>query len=129
MPTTRRSAISSSRSRRCHAAIRWKTLLREAPDFRDEAALADALLNPQDRAYSVPQLFELIERAGLTFGRWLKQAPYTPQCGALATIPQASRLAQLSLAEQYAAVELFRGTMVRHSVIAYRDDGAGARSG
>src|SRR4029077_12288822 len=96
-----------------------ETLLREAPDFRDEAALADALLNPQDRAYSVPQLFDLIDRAGLTFGRWLKQAPYTPQCGVAAMIPQAPRLAQLSLAEQYAAVELFRGTMVRHSVIVY----------
>jgi SAM-dependent methyltransferase len=40
-------------------------LLREAPDFREEAALADALLHPQDRAYSVPQLFDFIERAGL----------------------------------------------------------------
>jgi hypothetical protein len=102
-----------------------ENLLRDAPDLRDEAALADALLNPQDRAYSVPQLFDFIEKAGLTFGRWLKQAPYTSQCGAVAKIPQASRLAQLSLAEQYAAVELFRGTMVRHSVIAYRDDGPG----
>jgi len=102
-----------------------EALLREAPDFREEAALADALLNPQDRAYSVPQLFDLVEEAGLTFGRWLKQAPYTPHCGALAKIPQASRLAHLSLAEQYAAVELFRGTMVRHSVIIYRDDSPG----
>jgi len=102
-----------------------ENLLRDAPDFRDEAALADALLHPQDRAYSVPQLFDFIEKAGLTFGRWLKQAPYSPQCGVVATIPQASRLAQLSPAEQYAAVELFRGTMVRHSVIAYRDDDPG----
>jgi len=102
-----------------------ENLLREAPDFRQEAALADALLNPQDRAYSVPQLFDFIAKAGLTFGRWLKQAPYTPRCGVVARIPQASRLAQLSLAEQYAAVELFRGTMVRHSVIAYRDDSPG----
>ena len=100
-------------------------LLREVPDLRQEAALADALLHPQDRAYSVPQLFEFIEKAGLTFGRWLKQAPYTPHCGVLAKIPQASRLAQLSLAEQYAAVELFRGTMVRHSVITCRDDSPG----
>ena len=99
-----------------------ENLLRDAPDLRDEAALADALLNPLDRAYSVPQLFDFIEKAGLTFGRWLKQAPYTSHCGVVARIPQASRLAQLSLAEQYAAVELFRGTMVRHSVIAYRDD-------
>src|SRR4249920_2211552 len=55
-----------------------ENLLREVPDLRQEAALADALLHPQDRAYSVPQLFDFIEKAGLTFGRWLKQAPYTP---------------------------------------------------
>src|SRR5262245_31522575 len=97
-------------------------LLREAPDFRQKAALADALLNPQDRAYSVPQLFAFIEKAGLTFGRWLKQAPYTAHCGVIAKIPQASRLKELSRVEQYAAVELFRGTMVQHSVVAYRDD-------
>ena len=102
-----------------------ENLLREVPDLRQEAALADALLHPQDRAYSVPQLFDLIEQAGLTFGRWVKQAPYMPHCGVLAKIPQASRLAQLSPAEQYAAVELFRGTMVRHSVITYRDDSLG----
>ena len=102
-----------------------EALLRDAPDFRQEAALADALLHPQDRAYTVPQLFDFIETAGLTFGRWLKQAPYTPRCGAAATIPQALRLALLSPAEQYAAMELFRGTMVRHSVITYRDDSPG----
>jgi len=73
----------------------------------------------------VPQLFDFIEKAGLTFGRWIKQAPYSPHCGVVAKIPQAARLAQLSSAEQYAAVELFRGTMIRHSVVAYRDDSPG----
>jgi SAM-dependent methyltransferase len=99
-----------------------ENLLREAPDFRQEAALADALLHPQDRAYSVPQLFDFIKKGGLTFGRWVRQAPYSPRCGVMANIPQASRMAQLSLAEQYAAVELFRGTMVRHSFVVYRND-------
>jgi SAM-dependent methyltransferase len=103
-----------------------ETLLREAPDFRQEAALADALLHPQDRAYSVPQLFEFLDRGRLAFGRWLMQAPYLPHCGVLAKIPQADRMAQLSMAEQYAAVELFRGTMIRHSVVAYRDDSPAA---
>ena len=101
-------------------------LLREAPDFRRRAALADALLHPQDRAYSVPQLFEYLKRGGLTFGRWIRQAPYLAQCGALASTPHASRLAQLSAQEGYAAVELFRGTMVRHSLVAYRTDRPGA---
>lgn len=99
-----------------------ETLLRQAPDFRQAAALADALLHPQDRAYSVPQLFDFINRGGLTFGRWQKQAPYSPYCGVVAQIPQAARLARLPLAEQYAAVELFRGTMVRHSLVGYRAD-------
>lgn len=99
-----------------------ETLLRQAPDFRQEAALADALLHPQDRAYSVQQFFDFIERGRLTFGRWLKQAPYSTLCGVMARIPQSSHLAQLPLAEQYAAAELFRGTMVRHSAIVYRDD-------
>jgi SAM-dependent methyltransferase len=99
-----------------------ETVLRQAPDFQQEAALADALLHPQDRAYSAPQLLDFIERGGLTFGRWVKQAPYSPRCGVMASLPQAVRMAKLSLAEQFAAVELFRGTMVRHSVIVYRND-------
>ncbi|HEV8022164.1 MAG TPA: hypothetical protein VGP41_12910, partial [Candidatus Lustribacter sp.] len=77
---------------------------------------------PQDRAYSVPQLFEFIEGAALRFGRWVRQAPYVPQCGAVAGIPQLSRITALPQAEQYAALELFRGTMVRHSLVAYRND-------
>ena len=102
-----------------------ETLLREAPDFQQEAELADALLHPQDRAYSVPQLFDFIERGELAFGRWAKQAPYSPHCGVMATIPQAARIAQLPAAEQYAAAELFRGTMVRHSMLLYRNDSPG----
>jgi len=94
-------------------------LLGQAPDFRTKAGLADALLNPQDRAYTVPQLFEFISAAGLRFGRWLRQAPYLPQCGAIAETPHASRLAQLPPQEQHAALELLRGTMLRHSAVIY----------
>jgi SAM-dependent methyltransferase len=97
-------------------------LLREAPDFRNQAALADALLHPQDRAYSVPELFAFLERCGLRFGRWVKQAPYSPHCGLMARLPQTARLSQLPLVDQHAAAELFRGTISRHSVVVYRDD-------
>jgi SAM-dependent methyltransferase len=103
-----------------------ESLLRQAPDFRNEAALADALLHPHVRAYSIPQLFDLIGRAGLTFGRWLRQAPYTLHCGVMAKIPQAAQMALLPLPDQYAAIELFRGTMTRHSVVAYRSDSSNA---
>jgi SAM-dependent methyltransferase len=98
------------------------SLLREAPDFRTEAALADALLNPKDRAYSVPQLFHFLRTNGLNFGRWVRQAPYNLQQGVMTRIPRPLRTAKIPLEDQYAAAELFRGTMTRHSVVAYRDD-------
>jgi SAM-dependent methyltransferase len=104
-------------------------LLREAPDFRQEAALADALLHPQDRAFSVAQLLDLIAGAGLTFGRWVRQAPYSPHCGIVARLPQAARIAALEPAEQSAAAELFRGGMMSHSVIVHRDDRSGRSHG
>jgi 2-polyprenyl-3-methyl-5-hydroxy-6-metoxy-1,4-benzoquinol methylase len=97
-------------------------LLAESPDFRSKGGLADALLNPQDRAYTVPQLFDFINGAGLQFGRWVRQAPYLPQCGAFAETPHAPRLMKLPQPEQYAAIELLRGMMTRHSLILYRDD-------
>jgi SAM-dependent methyltransferase len=99
-----------------------RPLLRNAPDFRNEAGLADALLHPQDRAYSVPQLFDFLAAAGLEFGRWVRQAPYLPQCGALASSPHRTLLNRLPVDQQYAAVELFRGTMVRHSAVVHRRD-------
>ena len=95
-------------------------LLRTVRDFASEAGLADALLNPQDRAYSVPQLFELLAAAGLSFGRWTRQAHYLPHCGALTQSPHQARLKALPPAEQYAALELFRGCMVEHSLVACR---------
>jgi SAM-dependent methyltransferase len=100
-------------------------LLRVSPDFRDEAALADALLHPQDRAYSVPQFFDFVHNAGLQFARWIRQAAYLPQCGALATSPHQPLLQRLPMEEQYAAVELFRGTMLRHSAVVYLNDRPG----
>lgn len=99
-------------------------LLRASPDFATRAGLADALLHPRDRSYSVPQLLEFIDDAGLRFGRWVRQAPYLPYCGAIASTPHANRLAAMPSEAQYAAMELFRGTMVRHAVIAYRSERA-----
>lgn len=39
-----------------------------------------------------------------------------------ASTPHQSRLVELTAEAQYAAKELFQGTMVRHSVVAYRMD-------
>jgi SAM-dependent methyltransferase len=102
-------------------------VMHNAKDFRHPEALADALLHPLDRAYSVPQLYAWLERCGLSLARWMQQAPYLPQCGAVAKTRHAQRLAALPEPAQHAALELLRGTMVRHSLIAYRADRVGER--
>jgi SAM-dependent methyltransferase len=97
-------------------------LLRRVKDFRQPDALADALLHPHDRAYTVRELYEWLERCGMSFGRWHEQAPYLPQCGLLATTPHTAKLCALDERAQHAAAELFRGTITQHSLIACRDD-------
>jgi SAM-dependent methyltransferase len=97
-------------------------VLRKAKDFRRPEAMADALLHPQDRAYTVPELYQWLDGCGMSFGRWVEQAPYLAQCGLMAKSPHAARLASLPPRLEHAAVELFRGTMVAHSFIAHRDD-------
>ena len=97
-------------------------VMRRAKDFRRPEAMADALLNPRDRAYAVPELYAWLDRCGISFGRWIEQAPYLAQCGMVARSPHAAHLASLPSRLQHAAVELFRGTMVSHSFVAYRDD-------
>ena len=94
-------------------------LLVASPDFRQPAGLADALLHPRERSYTVPEVYELLDTAGLAFGRWYRQAPYAARCGAIGEIPHAERLASLPEREQHTAVELLRGTIARHSLIAY----------
>jgi SAM-dependent methyltransferase len=91
-------------------------------DFTYPDALADALLHPQDRAFTVPQLYAWLERSGLAFGRWVEQAPYLPHCGAMARLSHAARIAALAPPAQHAAIELLRGTMTKHNFIAYRND-------
>jgi SAM-dependent methyltransferase len=97
-------------------------VLRRSNDFRRPEAMADALLHPQDRAYTVPELYAWLDRCGMSFGRWIEQAPYLPHCGMLAKSPHAAGLASLPSRSQHAAVELFRGTMVAHNFIAYSND-------
>src|SRR6185369_12643694 len=91
-------------------------------DFMNGDALADALLNPRDRSYSVPEVFDFIERSELALGRWYWQAPYLPHCGAISHTPHAERLAALPVHEQYAQMELWRGLMANHSFVVHHKD-------
>lgn len=91
-------------------------------EFPNADALADAVLNPRDRSYSVSQLFDFVESNGLKLSRWYWQAAYLPQCGAMSSTPHANKLAALPEREQYIEMELWRGRMANHSFVAHRDD-------
>ena len=96
-------------------------MFRSARNALDAASLIDALLNPRDRTYSVPQLYDFLERNDMTFSRWYWQATYSV-CGAVAATPHAERLAALPERDRYKAVELWRGLINNHDFIAYRND-------
>ena len=90
--------------------------------FPNHPMTADELLNPRDRAYSVPQLFDYVERHDLRLTRFYWQAAYLPQCGSIATTPHAERLAALPEREQYIQMELWRGLMNNHTFLAHPSD-------
>jgi SAM-dependent methyltransferase len=98
------------------------SMMRGSRSGLDANALVDALLNPRDRTYSVPQLFEFVERNDLKFARWYWQAPYLPYCGAIADTPHASRLAALSERDQFTQMELWRGLMTNHDFVVQGSD-------
>ncbi|HKG62383.1 MAG TPA: class I SAM-dependent methyltransferase [Pyrinomonadaceae bacterium] len=97
-------------------------MMRGSRDGLDANALIDAVLNPRDRAYSVPQLFEFIERNELKFARWYWQATYLPLCGAISDTPHASRLAALPERDQYTQMELWRGLITNHDFVVQQSD-------
>jgi SAM-dependent methyltransferase len=98
------------------------SMVRGSRDSLNAEALVDALLNPRDRTYSVPQLFDFIERNDLILTRWYWQAPYSPRCGSIAATPHANKLAALPQREQYAAMELWRGLITNHDFVVHQSE-------
>lgn len=82
-----------------------------------EAALADLLLNPRDRAYTVPELYELVETAGLELVRFHDDTTYDPanyvEAGELRTA-----LEKRPAPERAQVGELLNGRLRTHTVFA-----------
>ncbi len=95
------------------------SMLRGSRESLNADALIDALLNPRDRTYSVPQLFDFLKGGDLSFGRWYWQAAYSPQCGSFIATPHTNRVAALPELDQYAAMELWRGLITNHDFVAH----------
>lgn len=100
-----------------HWFNRSKDLHRDHVDLGD-AGLADLLLNPSDRAYSVPELYEWLDGAGLSLVRWeshrmhYQAERYTDD----PTILQA--LEDKPTREREAIAELMSSTMIKHTFYA-----------
>ena len=80
--------------------------IRAADELKEDAAVVDTFLHPQDRAYTVPQLLELVEGVGLEFQNWIENFPYWRNGGWGPESAIAAAVDPLSPREHWAAVEM-----------------------
>ena len=97
-------------------------VLRRAKDFRKPDAMADALLHPLDRAYTVPSCTPGSSGAGCCSAAGANRLRICLNAAWWRTVRTRPASPRCRRSKQHAAVELFRGTMVSHSFIAYRGD-------
>jgi SAM-dependent methyltransferase len=110
----------------------WNWYRRAGEDYgddRSDAAIYDSLLHSQDRAYTVPQLYEwLADDHGLHLAltdvnRGL--SPYLPECTLAAEAHQLrAHLPSMSERARYAMSELLVGDLTRHTLFVTRDAAA-----
>jgi hypothetical protein len=72
-------------------------------DLADDAGIVDMLLHPQDRAYSVPEIMEFVEAAGLIFFGWNDNALYCAD--RFLSGEMLERVLALPAAEQWAIID------------------------
>jgi SAM-dependent methyltransferase len=86
-----------------------------------DAGLYDLLLNPRDRAYTVPDLHALLAGAGLRVEAWMEPARYDP-AWMLPDPKLRARAAALPPAGRAALAEALAGNMAVHTVYCVRAD-------
>jgi SAM-dependent methyltransferase len=90
--------------------------IRAADELKHDSAIVDTFLHPQDRAFTVPQVMELVEGAGLTFQNWVDNYPYwrngawgpdTAIAAAVDPVPPREHWAAVEMLRQSAGYHLF----------------------
>ena len=79
--------------------------------------ILDMLAHPRDVSYDVHGVRDLIAEGGMKMHRWLGQGQYHPAIGPLKGSRMALRVAALPFWERAAAMELLRGTIIKHSFV------------
>ena len=91
-------------------------------DLESHEGIADLLLNPRERSYSVDDIYNLLRQADLRLQRFFYQAYYSPRCALPTDSPLLAQLEKLPPEDQYAVIELFRSSIRKHQFVACRDD-------
>lgn len=96
--------------------------LLDTPLFRNEIVRSDAgaydlLLHSQDRAYTVPQIYEWLDGAAMRLMDWGVARAYQPE-----TYWPGVEIGHLSERERASLAELMHGRMAKHHFFAMRDD-------
>jgi hypothetical protein len=86
-----------------------------ATELKSDAAVVDTFLHPQDRAYTVPQLLELVQTAGLQFQNWGDNYPYWRNAVWGPGTAVAVAVEPLPPQEHWAVVELLRQEVGLHT--------------
>lgn len=76
-------------------------------DWNKDGGIVDLFLNPQDRAYSVPDIYSFAEEIGLKFQGWLDPGGYAIDNFLLPNFPGFDRLKSLPLKAQATFVDNF----------------------
>jgi len=93
-----------------------------ATELRHDAALVDTFLHPQDRAYTVPQVLDLVEQNGLVFQGWFENSIYYPQSAQWLPPDLFARIVALPEREQWATMEMLRIANFAHFFFARKDE-------
>jgi hypothetical protein len=86
----------------------------------DDAGIVDLLLHVRDRSYSVPQVFQLLDDAGLQLTRFIDRLAYDPAMY-IHDPAVIARFDRLDPRARAAVAELLNGKMRKHGLYATRD--------
>ena len=88
--------------------------IRAAEELKHDTAVVDTFLHPQDRAYTVPHLLQLVENSGLRFQNWVDNHVYWRNGAWGPDSAVAAAVDPLPPREHWAAVEMLRQASGMH---------------
>ena len=83
-----------------------RSYLDHAPDLGYDAGFVDTVLNARDRAYTIPEIMDLVTEAGLRFQSWLDGLYYSPAAVFPAEAQIHDRIYHLPREQQWHVVDL-----------------------